>query len=70
MVGGDSAVGVAGGVSVLTLVRVGVVGMDVGNDGGLDVSGGESGVGAAAGAVLVTKLGPLWKCASGAVGVV
>ena len=55
---------------MLTLVRVGVVGVGVGSDGGMGVRGGESGMGAAAGAVLVTTLGPLWRCANEAVGVV
>jgi hypothetical protein len=45
-VGGETVVGVAGGEYVLTLVRVGVVGVDVGKDGSLGVRGGESGLGA------------------------
>ena len=51
-------------------VRVGVMSTDVGRDGSLGVSGGESGLGAAAGAVLVKTVGQLWRCAGGAVGVV
>ena len=70
VVGGETVVGVAGGEYVLTLVRVGVVGVDVGTYGSLGVRGGEGGLGAAAGAVLVGTVRPLWRWAGGAVGVV
>ena len=56
---GESVVGVAGRESVLILVRVGVVGVDVGGEGSLGVSGGDGWLGAVAGAVLVAVVG-LW----------
>ena len=70
VVWGESVVGVSGNGNVLILVRVGVEGIDVGREGSLGVSGGEGGLGAAAGAVLVGTVGLLWRWAGGAAGVV